>query len=93
MNDKELQDIHCLLKIREIVEDEPGKLMQDELVERIRELKNGSTCDWSQEDPEADGPWETDCGHYFNFTDPDDTPDNVFQYCPYCGGKITCSTT
>ena len=55
-------------------------------------MESTSFCNWSKEDPEMDGPWETDCGHYFDFSDPDDKPDNVFQYCPYCGGKITCSS-
>ena len=60
-------------------------------MEQESSLKRINTCDWSKEDPELDGPWETECGHYFDFTDPDDSPDSMFQYCPYCGRLIRIS--
>ena len=45
-------------------------------------------CQWIREVPGLDGPWETSCGYYFDFDDPDDGPDNIFRFCPYCGKKI-----
>lgn len=34
--------------------------------------------------------WTTDCGNMFEFTVAGSGPEeNKFEYCPYCGGKIT----
>lgn len=86
--DEETRGLFCLLQIREAVEDTPGTLMQNELVDRIRALSKEKTCNWSQEEPDQDGPWGTACGFHYHFDDPDDGPDFVFRYCPFCGGKI-----
>lgn len=56
-----------------------------ELLLKMRELpQHDDSCHW-QED--ADGIWNTGCGHLFEFT-ADGPTENQFRFCPYCGGKI-----
>jgi len=41
-------------------------------------------CEWTQID---DGPWETGCGHLFEFNEGGPT-ENGATFCPYCGKRI-----
>jgi hypothetical protein len=44
------------------------------------------TCEWREEDDDG-GPWNTDCGQMFTFTD-DGPKENGFKYCCYCGRRL-----
>ena len=41
-------------------------------------------CVWMQD---SDGPWNTSCGHTFEFTD-GGPHQNDAVWCQYCGGKL-----
>lgn len=43
-----------------------------------------SHCVWMQD---SDGPWNTSCGHVFEFTD-GGPHQNDAAWCQYCGGKL-----
>ena len=44
-------------------------------------------CQWTEEEDYGGGPWETSCGHLFEFTDagPDE---NGFKFCCWCGKPL-----
>ena len=43
-----------------------------------------SHCVWMQD---SDGPWNTSCGHVFEFTEGGPYQNNA-EWCQYCGGKL-----
>ena len=50
-------------------------------------------CTWtSQDDPDYDEVWETQCGHSFQFND-GGPAENHFGWCGYCGGKLVTFRT
>lgn len=42
-------------------------------------------CEWQEED--GGGPWESWCGHLFEFNS-DGPKENGFRFCPYCGKRL-----
>lgn len=48
-------------------------------------MADEKTCEW---EVEGEGEWRTACRHIFNFSD-GSLAENGFQFCPFCGGRIT----
>lgn len=45
------------------------------------------TCEWKQDGGEGND-YATDCQNMFTFID-DGPAQNGFEFCPYCGGRLT----
>lgn len=59
-----------------------ASIQADKLLAAAAELRK--TCKWTNSD---DGPWETGCGHAYEFID-DGPKENGQQFCGYCGGRL-----
>ena len=47
-------------------------------------------CKWIvKQNPEYDDYYDTDCGHSFMFTDGLTPKQHEFEYCPFCGKKLS----
>lgn len=52
--------------------------------EALAVAERDRTCTWTDE---VDGPWQTACGHAFEFIS-EGPGENGFKHCCFCGGKI-----
>ena len=67
------------------LEGETPAMMNEKLRKRIAELVKERTCKWTLDD----GSWFTACGDYaHDETEADQRRVLLWQWCPYCGGKI-----
>ena len=64
----------------------PDSWQRFDYLEPIREkAKRKRDCGWEWDAPNCE--WVTGCGHEFSSSH-GDAPCTIYEYCPFCGGRI-----